>query len=199
MGDPSAWRQRLLDLSSEPQSPPWNLAELDGLISPDTLRPAAVLLGLVPRSEGWQVLLTLRTEHLASHAGQVSFPGGRVEPEENVIAAALRETAEEVGIGPELITPLGFLERFATISNFAITPLVALLDPSIQPRPHLSEVAAVFEAPLSLFRDASRRRIESRIIRGKLRSTYVYEYQGQRIWGATAAILVNFLECMEAK
>lgn len=197
MGDPSAWRQRLTKLSSEPQAPPWNLAELDGLIDPKALRPAAVLLGLVPRSDGWQVLLTLRTEHLASHAGQVSFPGGRVEADEDVVAAALRETSEEVGIGPELITPLGFLERFATISNFAITPVVALLDPTIQPRAHLGEVAAVFEAPLCLFRDLSRRTVEARMIRGKLRSTYVFEHQGQRIWGATAAILVNFIERVE--
>ena len=182
-------------LPEPPSGMGWNFNDWSDVLDASKLREAAVLIGLIPRETGWHVLLTRRTEHMTSHAGQVAFPGGRVDAGDNDhIAAALRETTEEVGIASAQIRPIGFLERFATISNFIVTPVVGILSADISPKPQQSEVAAIFEAPFELFLDPLQRRTESREYLGRMRSTTVFQYGEHRIWGATAAMMVNFVE-----
>ena len=186
-------------LTEPPSGMGWNFNDWNDVLEADKLREAAVLIGLIPRESGWQVLLTRRTEHMSSHAGQVAFPGGRVDQnDQGHIAAALRETAEEVGIASSQIRPIGFLERFATISNFIVTPVVAILSVDISPTPQQSEVAAIFEAPLDLFLDPLQRRTESREYLGRVRSTTVFQFGEHRIWGATASMMVNFVQRLRA-
>ena len=186
-------------LAEPPSGLGWNFNDLSDVIDAAKLREAAVLIGLIPRETGWHILLTRRTEHMSSHAGQVAFPGGRVDQsDQGHIAAALRETAEEVGIASSQIRPIGFLERFATISNFIVTPVVAILSVDISPTPQQSEVAAIFEAPLDLFLDPLQRRTESREYLGRVRSTTVFQFGEHRIWGATASMMVNFVERLRA-
>ena len=142
-------RASLLPLDSVFAAPSWNLDELAGLLPAAEPVPAAVLVGLVPRDEGLRVLLTRRTGSLRHHAGQVSFPGGRIEPDDiDACAAALRETREEIGVPPSLVTPLGFLDPLATITGFRILPLVAAVAPDYIVRPDPGEVDEVFEVPL---------------------------------------------------
>lgn len=188
-------------LADVPHGPPWNLDELDDLLpDPARLMPAAVLVGLVPRHEGLQVLLTLRTEDLRHHAGQVSFPGGRIESlDAGPLQAAMRETREETGIPEAKVQPLGWLDPLATITGFRVLPLVAVLSPDIAPIPQPGEVAQVFEVPLAyLLAPHNRRRIE---IDFRGRPRHVLEYarhqDGPRIWGATASILKNFTDRLQ--
>ena len=194
-----ASRLRAALLSELPLDEGWNWPDWADVLDASKLRPAAVLIGLVPRAEGWQVLLTRRTEHMSDHAGQVAFPGGRIDAHDaGPVEAALRETWEEVGIGSELVQPVGFLPRFATISNYIVTPVVAILSSQIQPTPQQSEVAAIFEAPLQLFFDPSARRIESRIYLGRTRSTPVIDFGEHRIWGATASMMLKLAERVQS-
>lgn len=181
-----------------PAGTPWNLDELDGLLPADApLRPAAVLVGLVPRTPGWTVLLTLRHDGLRHHAGQVSFPGGRIEPEDaGPEQAALREAHEEIALRPGQAEPLGWLDPLATITGFRVLPLVARLAPDIAPVPDPREVAEVFEVPLDYLLDPANLKRLAIDYRGRTR--YVLEYQphaeGARIWGATASILHNLID-----
>jgi 8-oxo-dGTP pyrophosphatase MutT (NUDIX family) len=201
---PSINELRASLLTSAPQGVGWNFDELADLLDANNLRQAAVLIGLIARESGWHVLLTKRTDTLSAHAGQVAFPGGRVDANDaDSRATALRETWEEVGIPAHKIHAIGYLERFATISNFSITPVVAILDNDIAPTPQQSEVAAIFEVPLSVFQDSARRHVESRVYRGKVRSATYFVHEARtdagvvelhRIWGATAAMLVNFVD-----
>jgi 8-oxo-dGTP pyrophosphatase MutT (NUDIX family) len=180
-------------------APPWNLAEIADMLDVSKLRPAAVLIGLIARESGWQVLLTRRTEAMTHHGGQVSFPGGRIEAgDHSPIAAALRETEEECGIGSHLIQPWGYLPNYATISNYCVTPILAELDATVDPTPQEAEVAEIFEAPLALFTDPRNRPMQSREYLGRLRTSYVFEFEGRKIWGATAAMLVHFADLLSA-
>jgi 8-oxo-dGTP pyrophosphatase MutT (NUDIX family) len=182
-------------LAHPPTGLGWNFDELSDVLKAEKLREAAVLIGLIPRPAGWMVLLTKRTEHMNAHAGQVAFPGGRVDANDvGHVAAALRETEEEVGISARHIRPIGFLERFATISNFVVTPVVAILSEHIAPKPQLSEVAAIFEVPLALFLDPAQCQFETRVYLGRTRKIPSFQYGEHRIWGATAAMMVNFCE-----
>lgn len=188
-------------LAAPPVAPCWNLAELDGLLPETPPVEAAVLLGLVPRADGVRVLLTRRTEDLRHHAGQVSFPGGRIEPtDRDAVAAALRETEEEVGIPAAQLAPLGFLDPLATVSGFRVLPVVARVDPGYRAQPDPREVAEVFEVPLAtLLEPASlaERRIDWR---GRPRTVLEFvnpDDPGRRIWGATASILHNLRQRME--
>jgi 8-oxo-dGTP pyrophosphatase MutT (NUDIX family) len=188
---------RAAAMRSESALVPWNLAEIADLLDVSKLRPAAVLIGLIARESGWQVLLTQRTESMTNHGGQVSFPGGKIEPgDHSPIAAALRETEEECGIGSHLIQPWGYLQSYATISNYLVTPVLAELDASVDPVPQEAEVADIFEAPLALFTDANNRPTQSREYLGRLRTSYVFEHEGRKIWGATAAMLVHFADLL---
>jgi len=159
---------------------------------------AAVLVPIVNRAGTLSILLTRRTDHLAKHAGQVSFPGGRAEAQDtDAIATALRETLEEVGIGPALLQPFGYLDCLQTVSGFCVTPVVAWLDPGYCARPDPQEVAEVFEVPLELFlqpQNLRRLRIE---YRGRPREILEFAHDGPRIWGATATMLFNLVRRLE--
>lgn len=151
-----------------------------------------MLVPIVRRPEGLQVLLTLRAPHLHHHPGQVSFPGGRVEPtDRSPPDTALRETEEEIGLPRDRIEVLGQLPRYHTISGFAITPVVGLVTPPFALRADPLEVAEVFEAPLSFLLDARNRERRAIDYRGQWREYEVTVYQGRVIWGATAGILVS--------
>ena len=190
----------LYPLPSPPQGPGWNLAELHDLVPDGTVSvAAAVLVGLIPRSGGTQVLLTRRTDALRQHAGQVSFPGGRVELDDaDAVATALRETCEEIGLASAQIAPLGFLDPLATITGFRVQPVVALLDDDYVARPDPNEVADVFEVPLSFLLDPANLATHTLDFRGRPREVLEYRYPAQRIWGATASMLFNLRQRLEA-
>ena len=156
--------------------------------------PAAVLVGLRPGAEPG-VLLTQRNERLAHHAGQVSFPGGRIDPADaSATAAALREAQEEVGLDPDSIEPLGAIEDFLTGTGFRITPILALLPEHPRYTPAPAEVAAVFHYPLETLLNPDAPRHERQLRNGQMRDTWVWPHPTQTIWGATAAILVHLAE-----
>lgn len=153
------------------------------------LTPAAVLVPVIARA-AMTVLLTERTAHLSAHAGQIAFPGGKIEQADaSAAAAALREAQEEIGLDPAHVTPLGYLEPYRTGTGFLITPLVALVDPGFTLRPDPSEVAHVFEVPLPFLMDDTKHRIDNRFWRGANRRFYAMPYEQHYIWGATAGII----------
>jgi 8-oxo-dGTP pyrophosphatase MutT (NUDIX family) len=161
------------------------------------LTPAAVLVPLIDRAEGMSVLLTQRTDHLSDHAGQVSFPGGKIDDTDaDAVAAALRETQEEVGIEPARVEVVGRLDDYVTGTGFSITPVVGLLEPGFKVTPDPFEVAEVFEVPLAFFLDAANHHRESRFWRGRTRHFYVMPYEHHYIWGATAGMLVNLYDAL---
>ena len=178
----------------------WNLHEVADLLSPDAPHvEAAVLVGLVPREAGLHVLLTRRTDSLRNHAGQVSFPGGRVEPfDEDAAAAAVREAGEEIGLLPSQIHPLGFLDPLVTITGFRVLPLVAGIAQDYVATPDPGEVDTVFEVSLEYLLDPINLGRHVIQYRGRERPVLEYRYPGQRIWGATASMLLNFRERLEA-
>jgi 8-oxo-dGTP pyrophosphatase MutT (NUDIX family) len=162
------------------------------------LTPAAVLLPLVLRDEP-HVLLTQRTEHLTRHAGQVSFPGGRAEPNDiSLVQTALRETQEETGIEPAFVTVVGFLDPYETGTGYAILPVVGCLAEGFALKAEEQEVAAIFEVPLSFLLDPVNRVKQTREFQGVQRSFYSFTYQDRYIWGATAAMLINFADRITA-
>jgi 8-oxo-dGTP pyrophosphatase MutT (NUDIX family) len=159
---------------------------------------AAVLLPLIQRAssqEGPVLLFTRRTESLARHSGQVSFPGGRSEPQDlSPVETALRETFEETGIAPSFVSVAGYLDRYLTGTGFDIQPVVGYVAEGFALTPDPSEVAATFEVPLAFLLDPTNRRREARQFSGRERRFYAFTYQGHEIWGATAAIIVNLAE-----
>jgi 8-oxo-dGTP pyrophosphatase MutT (NUDIX family) len=156
-------------------------------------RMAAVLLGLVDRAGGPSIILTQRTAHLRDHAGQISLPGGRMEPVDGGPAdAALREAQEEIGLAPRQVELLGGLRHYDTITGFRIHPVVGWIEPPMTLQPDPYEVAEVFELPLGFVLDVANHRRESVERDGVRRHFYVLPYQNRYIWGATAGILVNF-------
>jgi 8-oxo-dGTP pyrophosphatase MutT (NUDIX family) len=153
---------------------------------------AAVLLPVIMRPEP-SILFTQRTAHLARHSGQVSFPGGRSEAGDlSPVETALRETMEETGIQPAFVSIAGYLPRYRTGTGFDISPVVGVLSEGFTLMPNPDEVAEAFEAPLAFFLDPANRRLETRMWGGRERSFYVFSPEGRTIWGATAAILVDF-------
>jgi len=159
---------------------------------------AAVLVPIINRVGTLSVLLTRRTDHLATHAGQVSFPGGRSEADDvDAIATALRETHEEVGIEPALLHPFGYLDCLETVSGVCVTPVVAWLDADYCARPDPHEVAEVFEVPLELFLLPQNLRRVCIEYRGKPREILEFAHDGPRIWGATATMLFNLVRRLE--
>lgn len=159
--------------------------------------PAAVLVPLVPRPEGLHLLLTERQPHLRRHAGQVAFPGGRIDSlEELPVAAALRETEEETGITPAFVEPLGYLDTYITSTNYRVVPVVGMLRPGFTVTPHDAEVKDVFEVPLAFLMDPARHERHSRDWQGQLRYYYAMPWQERYIWGATAGMIRNLYRLM---
>ena len=155
-------------------------------------RPAAVLVPLVERRDGHAVLLTRRADHLHDHPGQVSFPGGRLDDtDRGPIDAALRETAEEIGLGREYVELAGLLDGYETVTGYGVTPVVAFVRPGFALTLDPSEVAEAFEVPLAFFLDEASRRVHHRMRDGRRRYYYAFEYADRYIWGATAGMLVN--------
>ncbi|HEY7979229.1 MAG TPA: CoA pyrophosphatase [Rhizomicrobium sp.] len=158
------------------------------------LTPAAVLMPIVAKPVP-TVLFTQRTANLTRHAGQVSFPGGRVDPtDETALATALRETHEETGITSDFVTVAGFMEGYETGTGFAILPVVGVLREGFTLMPNPAEVNEIFEVPLAFLLDPKNRERQSREWQGQKREFYAFNYGSHYIWGATAAILVNFAE-----
>jgi 8-oxo-dGTP pyrophosphatase MutT (NUDIX family) len=190
-------RNALHPLDAPPGGPGWNRRELEGLLPEAPMREAAVLVGLVSRATGWQVLLTRRTDALRHHGGQVSFPGGRVEPDDaSAVAAALRESQEEIGLDAAQASPVGFLDPLCTITGFRVVPVVAIVDAEYVPHPDPAEVAEVFEVPLDYVLDPGNLGFREIVVPQDGRPRRVLEFvergePRQRIWGATASILLN--------
>jgi len=163
------------------------------------VRDAAVLVPVVNHLAGPTILLTKRTDHLTKHAGQVSFPGGKVdEGDADAVAAALREAQEEVGLAPDHVEVCGFLDTYRTGTGFEIVPVVGLVRPGFELTLQESEVQAAFEVPLHFLLDRTNHQRQSAMWQGIRREYYAMPYGDYFIWGATAAMLVNLCDVMEA-
>lgn len=159
--------------------------------APGELTPAAVLVPVTDRAEPG-VILTQRTEQLRRHAGQVAFPGGRVDAHDaDAVAAALREAEEEVGLPVSAVEVVGTADRYRTVTGFEVTPVVGVVPPDLPLTPHEVEVAAVFEVPLAFLLDRANHRRAEMEWRGRRRSYWEITWNDRRIWGATAAMIVN--------
>lgn len=163
-----------------------------------TLTPAAVLVPVVLRPEMPTIMLTQRTDHLYDHAGQISFPGGRLDPgDATPEAAALREAEEEVGLSPDCVELIGRLDTYVILrTGFEVVPAVGLVRPPFALRPDPFEVAEIFEVPLAFVLDRANHERHSRVFDGVERSFHVLQFEGRYIWGATAAMLVNLAEVL---
>jgi len=160
------------------------------------LKPAAVLLLVVNRAEP-AVVFTQRTAHLADHAGQIAFPGGRCETDDcDPETTALREAREEIGLELGRVQVLGRLPEYRTSTGFAVTPVVGWAEPPLSYRPDPHEVADVFEVPLAFLLDTRNHRYESAFYRGRMRHYWAMPYGERFIWGATAGMLVTFQRLM---
>jgi 8-oxo-dGTP pyrophosphatase MutT (NUDIX family) len=156
---------------------------------------AAVLVPLLFKEGEWHVVVTQRTETVEHHRGQISFPGGACEAgDADLLATALRETFEEVGVPPEAVEVLGALDDYWTVTDFVVTPFVGVIPHPFAYRPNQNEVAAVIEIPLSFLRDPSHLRVERRAYEGRVYDVLFWEYKSHTIWGATAQILKGFLD-----
>ncbi len=154
-------------------------------------RPAAVLIPAIARPV-ITLLFTQRTAHLAAHAGQIAFPGGKTEPHDaSPLATALREAQEEIGLDPSLAEPLGTLDRYLTGTGFSITPVISLVDPNLSLTLDANEVADTFEVPLPFLMDPGNYQRHTRTIDGRERHFYAVPFGDRFIWGATAGILRN--------
>ena len=153
--------------------------------------PAAVLVAVVERLRPG-VILTTRPETMRKHAGQISFPGGRIDPgDDGPIDAALREAEEEIALPREAVEVIGIADRYRTVTGFEVTPVVGIVPPGLSLTPHPGEVVDVFEAPLDYLLDPAHQQMRSAYWRGRERHYYEIEWEGRRIWGATAAMIVN--------
>ncbi|MDQ0394701.1 CoA pyrophosphatase [Labrys monachus] len=153
-------------------------------------KPAAVLIAIVDRAEGPTVLFTQRSSALRNHSGQISFPGGRIDPADTgPLDAALREAEEEIGLARHLVQPIGYLDLYLSNSGYRIAPVVALADASMKLHLNPAEVSGIFECPLSFLMDQANHVAESREWRGAMRRYYAMPWQGYYIWGVTAGIV----------
>jgi 8-oxo-dGTP pyrophosphatase MutT (NUDIX family) len=154
-------------------------------------KPAAVLVPLVNREGGLQVLLTQRSADLPDHPGQISFPGGRIEPDDPSIAhAALREAQEEIGLAPARVSLLGQLATYDTVTGYRVTPIVGWVEPPFDVTPDPVEVADVFEVPLAFLLDPANQQRHFRMLGTLRRDFWAIPYRDRYIWGATAAMLM---------
>lgn len=184
--DPAAEGVRRGDLDLDPAL--WERAGVKAT------KPASVLVPIVDRSAP-TVLLTLRTADLSSHAGQVAFPGGKIDPaDESPVAAALREAKEEVGLAPMLVEPIGYLDLYLTFSGFRILPTVARVKPEFTLTLNPGEVTEAFEVPLDFLMDPHNHQRKTRDWKGIARDYYAMPFGDRYIWGVTAGILRNLYE-----
>ncbi|MEO7276663.1 MAG: CoA pyrophosphatase [Sphingomicrobium sp.] len=151
---------------------------------------AAVLVAITDRAEPG-LLLTVRREHLRTHAGQVAFPGGRIDPGEDAVEAALREAQEEILLDPAQVDVVAAIEPYLTVTDYRVTPVVAVVAPDLALAAHEPEVADWFEAPLRFVLDPANHELQSALFQGRTRHYYQINWNGRRIWGATAAMIVN--------
>ncbi len=173
-----------------------DLAGADTAVVPERPhRRAAVLVPVLPRDGGPQVLFTVRAAHLRDHSGQIAFPGGKIDAVDSSPAeAALREAREEVGLPAEAIRVLGYLDPYLSATGFLVLPVLGLVNPEATLALNPDEVAATFEVPLIHLLDPAQRRIESAVWRGRQRRYYAITYGEFRIWGVTAGIVNNLQE-----
>lgn len=166
-----------------------------------TLTPAGVLIPIFDRLDtGLSVLLTQRSAELKHHAGQICFPGGRMEPEDRDIAfTALRETHEEVGIESEQVTVVGYLPPMPTITGYAVTPIIGLIATGAVPIVDRTEVEFAFEVPLAFLLEPRNRRAVERNLYGKIVPMIEFQYEKHRIWGATAMMIIEFANALKNK
>lgn len=171
-----------------------DLRDVQGIVQ------AAVLFPLVQRPSGLHVLFTRRALHLYDHAGQISFPGGRIEASDHdAAAAALRETQEEIGVSPEFIQLIGMQPSFLTSTGFTMKPIVGVIRPGFTVTPDATEVAEVFEVPLSVLMDTQLHRLhEAQLPGGGHRFYFSISWKSYFIWGATAALIRNFYHYLAA-
>jgi 8-oxo-dGTP pyrophosphatase MutT (NUDIX family) len=151
---------------------------------------AAVLIAITDRPDPG-VILTVRREHLRTHAGQIAFPGGRVDSGEDAFVAALREAHEEVLLHPDQVDIVQAIEPYRTVTGYVITPVIGVIPPDLPLRPHEHEVADWFEAPLDFLLDVNNQQQVSALFQGQTRNYYEIIWNDRRIWGATAAMIVN--------
>jgi len=162
----------------------------DASFAPADIRPAAVLIAVTDRSEPG-VILTHRPEGMRAHPGQVAFPGGKLDPGEDAVTAALREAHEELTINSSDVRIIGASDRFITATGFDVTPVLGLVPPGLEIVPDPVEVAAWFEAPLGYLLDPANHLQKVGELRGRVRPYLEIEWEGHRIWGVTAAIIAN--------
>ena len=162
----------------------------DPRLAPGEGVPAAVLVAVTDRPEPG-IILTVRRDNLRTHAGQVAFPGGRIDAGEDAVAAAVREAWEELELDPAAVATVATLDPYRTITNYCVTPVLAAVPPDLPLSPHDREVADWFEAPLGHLLDPANQHLRSVLFEGAERHYYEIPWQGRRIWGATAAMVVN--------
>jgi 8-oxo-dGTP pyrophosphatase MutT (NUDIX family) len=169
--------------------------ELEVLADAEHKRPAAVLIPVIERGKQASILFTQRTDELPTHAGQISFPGGKMDiGDTNVVETALREAREEIGLEAEYIDTIGFLDDYITSTGYRISPLVAVIRQGYSITPDHREVAEVFDVPLSFLMNVQNHEMHSREWRGAQRKFYAMPYGNRFIWGATAGMLRNLYE-----
>ena len=207
LGLPADWRQRLqraLLRVPDHNADQWQqggqspaLLEAMRAAMPAVPTPAAVLVPIVDRADGPTLLMTTRAGHLRRHGGQISFPGGRLDSQDaDPVAAALRETEEEVGISAEFVTVIGFLPDHTVLTGFRITPVVAMVNPGFVLRSHAGEVAEIFEMPLSRIIEPGSFRPTRRTLQGLEVILRDVHFEGRVIWGATGAMLLALHEAL---
>ena len=152
--------------------------------------PAAVLIAVTDRAEPGMIL-TVRREDMRTHAGQVAFPGGRIDPGEDPVAAALREAQEEILLDPGEVEIVGAVDPYITVTGYHVTPVCGVIPPDLALQPHEGEVADWFEPPLQFLLDPENQQRRSALFRGATRHYYEILWEDRRIWGATAAMIVN--------
>ena len=175
-------------LASEPAAPPIE-GDLPELRSQATI-PAAVLIAITDRPEPG-VVLTVRREHMRTHAGQIAFPGGRIDPGETPVNAALREAHEELLMDSNVVEVVGELEAYRTVTGYVVTPVIGVIPSDLPLTPHEHEVADWFEAPMTHLLDPATQHIRGTLLHGRQRHYYEIEWNGRKIWGATAAMIVS--------